>query len=225
MLLPATGRSGERQSHPVNLRISNRELGQRNPIMRLLLIPAIVFWIPATISAQVAEQLAKDATAGAVKTLVDQLRKQPAEPSSAAGRVGLYLIDANGGEATLSPASRIPGSTSAARRPGRRRQANPLRRHARESPTSACRGSRLSSWPTATFTSRTWGRGIARTSLRRATAWSSSSTPARCRARSRRLAHERRRHRIGGSSADTAGLAGRPTATSSWSSVSPIPAR
>jgi Tol biopolymer transport system component len=36
-----------------------------------------------------------------VAALVDQLRKHPAEPSSAAGRVGLYLIGADGGEATL----------------------------------------------------------------------------------------------------------------------------
>jgi hypothetical protein len=33
--------------------------------------------------------------------LVEQLRKHPAEPSTAAGRVGLYLIGADGGEATL----------------------------------------------------------------------------------------------------------------------------
>ena len=36
-----------------------------------------------------------------VASLVEQLRRHPAEPSTAAGRVGLYLIGADGGEATL----------------------------------------------------------------------------------------------------------------------------
>jgi hypothetical protein len=37
----------------------------------------------------------------AVELLVEQLRRYPARPSMAAGQVGLFLIDAEGGEATL----------------------------------------------------------------------------------------------------------------------------
>src|SRR6266436_4183397 len=37
----------------------------------------------------------------AVDRLVEQLRRYPARPSTATGQVGLFLIDAEGGEATL----------------------------------------------------------------------------------------------------------------------------
>ncbi len=43
----------------------------------------------------------EDAAASAVARLIEQLRRHPARPSATAGQVGLYLIDAEGGAATL----------------------------------------------------------------------------------------------------------------------------
>jgi len=43
----------------------------------------------------------EEARGKAIDQLVEQLRQYPARPSTSAGQLGLYLIDANGGEATL----------------------------------------------------------------------------------------------------------------------------
>src|SRR5262245_14419919 len=44
---------------------------------------------------------AKESPREAVDRLVEQLRRYPARPSSATAQLGLFLIDAGGGEATL----------------------------------------------------------------------------------------------------------------------------
>jgi Tol biopolymer transport system component len=47
--------------------------------------------------------------AAAAENLVDQLRRNPAEPSTAVGRIGLYVIDVVNGEATLVASEPAPG--------------------------------------------------------------------------------------------------------------------
>ena len=57
---------------------------------------------PAAVASSAPELKAIDpAIVKSVDALVTQLRLHPCEPSTAAGRVGLYLIEAGGGEATL----------------------------------------------------------------------------------------------------------------------------
>ena len=57
---------------------------------------------PAPAEATAASRKAgEDAPGKAVARLVEQLRRHPARPSATAGQVGLYLIDAEGGAATL----------------------------------------------------------------------------------------------------------------------------
>ena len=47
--------------------------------------------------------------AAAAENLVEQLRRNPAEPSTAAGRIGLYVIDVVSGEVTLAASEPEPG--------------------------------------------------------------------------------------------------------------------
>jgi hypothetical protein len=47
--------------------------------------------------------------AEAARLLVEQLRRNPAQPSMAAGQIGLYVVDAAGGEATLVANEPDPG--------------------------------------------------------------------------------------------------------------------
>ena len=55
----------------------------------------------ATPNASTSEPRVSGEVGKAVDTLVEQLRRYPARPSTAAGQIGLFLIDADGGEATL----------------------------------------------------------------------------------------------------------------------------
>ena len=91
-----------------------------------------------------------------VASLVEQLRQHPAEPSTAAGRVGLYLIGADGGEATLIASEPDPWLNQCGSPvwspDGKRILFEPRP----GSPTSACRGSSRSSSKRGTSRSRTW---------------------------------------------------------------------
>ncbi len=70
----------------------------------LVLAVLIGFCLPV-----VAQQQQPNAAVEAAERLVEQIRKNPVEPSAAAGRIGLYVIDVASGEATLAASEPVPG--------------------------------------------------------------------------------------------------------------------
>jgi hypothetical protein len=57
----------------------------------------------------VAQQQQPNVASEAAERLVEQIRKNRAEPSTAVGRIGLYVIDVASGEATLAASEPVPG--------------------------------------------------------------------------------------------------------------------
>jgi Tol biopolymer transport system component len=75
------------------------------PVKESLLILAVVICFCRPV---VAEQQQPNAAAQAAERLVEQIRQNPAEPSTAAGRIGLYVIEVASGEATLAASEPEP---------------------------------------------------------------------------------------------------------------------
>ena len=132
------------------------------------------------------QKTGEDARAKAVDRLVEQLRKHPARPSAGVAQVGLYLIDAGGRRPRSSPTSRLPSSTSAARRRGRTTavasSSTPRRGSRWGRPTSPARTSGRSSSTETAWRRTTWDRGTAPTSRRPTIGSSSCSITAASRA-------------------------------------------
>jgi Tol biopolymer transport system component len=77
---------------------------KRESVKSSLLNLAIVLCLSRPVVAQ-----QPNAAAAAAEDLVEQLRRNPAEPSTAAGRIGLYVIDVASGEVTLAASEPEPG--------------------------------------------------------------------------------------------------------------------
>src|SRR4051794_16889443 len=77
-----------------------------NKVEQSLLVLAVVIGFCRL---AVAQQQQPNAAAEAAGRLVEEIRRNPAQPSTAAGRIGLYVIDVVSGEVTLAASEPEPG--------------------------------------------------------------------------------------------------------------------
>jgi Tol biopolymer transport system component len=74
----------------------------------LLVLAGVIGFCRPVVAQQ--QQQQPNAAARAAERLVEQIRRNPAEPSTAAGRIGLYVIDVVSGEVTLAASEPNPGN-------------------------------------------------------------------------------------------------------------------